>query len=166
VACALNEDSADCSNLIVFTFSAAIQRSGTIEYTWHPDGRLPARGVQEETASTTSPYWRVQRSGARDIRREPLTVTRSPTESNVNVHKRALLAVIGLAGDVGAGPPTGVPRRHVMVVPVTGGRDPPGAPRDHPQDRHQTRRPAPGRRAGPARALGLPPHPCRFARKP
>jgi hypothetical protein len=112
VACALNEDSADCSNLIVFTFSAAIQRSGTIEYTWHPDGRLPARGVQEETASTTSPYWRVQRSGARDIRREPLTVTRSPTESNVNVHKRALLAVIGLAGDVGAGPPTGVPCRH------------------------------------------------------
>ncbi|MET9915042.1 hypothetical protein ABZZ74_51815 [Streptomyces sp. NPDC006476] len=46
-------DSADCSKPIVFTFSAAAQKPGTIEYTWHPDDRLIARGVQDKTGSMT-----------------------------------------------------------------------------------------------------------------
>ncbi|MFE6286984.1 hypothetical protein [Streptomyces sp. NPDC057877] len=46
-------DSADCSQPVVFTFSAAAQRPGTIEYTWLPDDRLLARGVQGRTGTMT-----------------------------------------------------------------------------------------------------------------
>ncbi|KUN17767.1 hypothetical protein AQJ23_40725 [Streptomyces antibioticus] len=46
-------DSADCSQPIVFTLSAAAQRPGTVEYTWHPDDRLIARGVQDRAGTMT-----------------------------------------------------------------------------------------------------------------
>ncbi|MFD0318948.1 hypothetical protein [Streptomyces flavalbus] len=46
-------DGADCSQPVVFTFSAAAQRPGTIEYTWHPDDRLIARGVQSRAGTMT-----------------------------------------------------------------------------------------------------------------
>ncbi|MEU1276050.1 hypothetical protein [Streptomyces sp. NPDC005799] len=37
----------------MFTFSAAAQKPGMIEYTWHPDDQLIARGVQDKTGSMT-----------------------------------------------------------------------------------------------------------------
>ncbi|MFD3839804.1 hypothetical protein ACFWWC_26675 [Streptomyces sp. NPDC058642] len=46
-------DAADCSQPIVFTLSAAAQRPGTVEYTWHPDDRLIARGVQDRPGTMT-----------------------------------------------------------------------------------------------------------------
>ncbi|WP_369275799.1 helix-turn-helix domain-containing protein [Streptomyces sp. R11] len=46
-------DSADCSQPIVFTFSAAAQRPGTIEFAWHPDEQLIARGVQDRAGTMT-----------------------------------------------------------------------------------------------------------------
>ncbi|MGW1365017.1 hypothetical protein ACWCQP_47470 [Streptomyces chartreusis] len=46
-------DNADCSQPIVFTFSAAAQRPGTIEFAWHPDEQLIARGVQDRAGTMT-----------------------------------------------------------------------------------------------------------------
>ncbi len=43
----------DCSQPITFTFSAAAQRPGTIEYAWHPDDRLIARGYGDKSGSMT-----------------------------------------------------------------------------------------------------------------
>jgi transcriptional regulator with XRE-family HTH domain len=45
--------SADCSQPIVFTFYAAAQRPGTIEFAWHPDEQFIARGVQGRTGTMT-----------------------------------------------------------------------------------------------------------------
>ncbi|MFJ3673824.1 hypothetical protein ACIPSE_46020 [Streptomyces sp. NPDC090106] len=46
-------DAADCSQPIVFTLSAAAQRPGAVQYTWHPDDRLIARGVQDRPGTMT-----------------------------------------------------------------------------------------------------------------
>ncbi|MFD3839805.1 hypothetical protein ACFWWC_26680 [Streptomyces sp. NPDC058642] len=46
-------DSADCSQPIVFILSAAAQRPGMIEYTWHPDDRVIARGLQDRPGTMT-----------------------------------------------------------------------------------------------------------------
>ncbi|MFF0205986.1 hypothetical protein [Streptomyces sp. NPDC005017] len=46
-------DSADCSQPVVFTFFAAAQRPGTIDFAWHADEQLIARGVQDRTGTMT-----------------------------------------------------------------------------------------------------------------